>query len=456
MSLRRRYTMANKKVEDLEVMSQNLPGGNYEVMSQNIPGTTAPRIDFGTPMTNNIPGTIAPGSISTIPKTLNIPGTTAPNISTPPVAPTQSAKAEAPTSTQVQPFQSKNQSYIDELLQKIANREPFSYDFNADALYQNYKDQYTKLGNEASMNAAANVSALTGGYGNSYATTAAAQANQQYLTQLNNIIPELQQAAHDMYQSETDDLYRKIGLYQDMDNTDYGRYRDTVSDSQWQDQFAYSKYRDTIADQQWQDQFDYSKYRDTVADQKWQDEFGYQQKRDEIADAKWREEFDTAYNQWLKEFNYQMERDGVSDEQWLKEFNTRYEQWLKEFEYQQQRDKISDEQWERQFNLRTIGGTGGVTGGGTGGSGGKGDKNDDTTTSKNDSALLDKYANSAEFKSLQAAYSNYAKNTNSTNLSDSDFFERYWNSIRDKISIPAGVEDPNKFMADLKARFKNY
>ena len=83
-------------------------------------------------------------------------------------------------------YESSYQSRIESVLDKIENRKPFAYDFNADPLYQSYKNSYTKLGKDAAANASANAAALTGGYGYSYAATAAAQANQQSLNQLHN------------------------------------------------------------------------------------------------------------------------------------------------------------------------------------------------------------------------------------------------------------------------------
>ena len=73
-------------------------------------------------------------------------------------------------------------------------------------------------------------SALTGGYGSSYATTAGNQAYQGYLQNLNDVIPELYQLALDKYNTEGQDLYHKLGMYQDAYNTEYGEYRDRVSD----------------------------------------------------------------------------------------------------------------------------------------------------------------------------------------------------------------------------------
>lgn len=119
---------------------------------------------------------------------------------------------------------------ISDLMGQIVNRKPFSYDFNADPMYQQYKDYYTKMGKEASMNAVANASALTGGYGNSYAVTAGAQANQQALSGLNNIIPQLYNAAQKKYETDLNALYADYDMYKGAEDDAYGKYRDQLSD----------------------------------------------------------------------------------------------------------------------------------------------------------------------------------------------------------------------------------
>ena len=311
------------------------------------------------------------------------------------------------------PYQSQYGGKIGEILAKIANREPFSYDFNADPIYQQYKDQYVKLGNEASMNAAANVAALTGGFGNSYATTAASQANQQYLTALNNIIPELSSQAYDRYRQEGEDLMNLYGLYGNEEDRAYGQYRDTVGDyqanrgyyqgaaqnalandqwqasfaqaqaeyeqayQQWAQEFAYQQGRDQVADDQWNQSFAYQQARDQIADSQWNQQFEYQQSRDQVADSQWQQsfnqaqtEYDRAYQQALEQFAYQQQRDQVADSQWQQSFNqsaSQYaqnlayqreranasdEQWAQEFAYQQSRDAVSDSQWAQELALR--------------------------------------------------------------------------------------------------------
>lgn len=209
-------------------------------------------------------------------------------------------------------YESKYNNLIENNMNKILNREDFSYDFNADPLFQNYKDNYTKLGKEAGMNAAASASALTGGYGNSYAGTAAAQANQQYLTQLNDRIPELYNAAMQKYNMETDNLYKQFGMLQSEENRLYGQHRDTVSDyysdwgnlqngfataqahEQWLEQMEYQKERDAVEDSQWNKSFDYNAGRDKVSDSHWDSEFAYRQQRDAVADSQWEKQFNLA------------------------------------------------------------------------------------------------------------------------------------------------------------------
>ena len=84
-------------------------------------------------------------------------------------------------------YQFGNQAQLDDIINRIFNREDFSYDLNGDMLYQQYKDQYTTQGKLAMMDTMGQAAAMTGGYGNSYAQTAGQQAYQGYLQQLNNM-----------------------------------------------------------------------------------------------------------------------------------------------------------------------------------------------------------------------------------------------------------------------------
>ena len=129
------------------------------------------------------------------------------------------------------------QAQLNDTMGKILNREKFSYDLNGDALYNQYKDLYTTQGRMAMMDTMGQAAALTGGYGNSYAQGVGQQAYQGYLQQLNARIPELYQMAMNRYQMEGDALTKQYGVLADQDAQEYGRYRDTVADQQWQAEF---------------------------------------------------------------------------------------------------------------------------------------------------------------------------------------------------------------------------
>lgn len=127
-------------------------------------------------------------------------------------------------------YTSQWQSQLNDVMGKILAREKFNYDLNGDALYQQYKDQYTNQGKMAMMDTMGQAAAMTGGYGNSYAQNVGQQAYQGYLQQLNDKIPELYNLALSKYQMEGDDLARQYSMLGTQENQDYSRYRDTVSD----------------------------------------------------------------------------------------------------------------------------------------------------------------------------------------------------------------------------------
>lgn len=115
---------------------------------------------------------------------------------------------------------------IADLLAQIQGRGEFKYDFNADPIYQQYKDRYTQAGKMANMDAQANAAALTGGYGNSWSQTVGQQQEQQYLHKLNDIIPDLHEYNYGIWSDQNDWLMDQLGLYQDLDDTEYKRFLD--------------------------------------------------------------------------------------------------------------------------------------------------------------------------------------------------------------------------------------
>ena len=184
-------------------------------------------------------------------------------------------------------------------LSQYENRDPFSYDFNSDALYQQYKDQYIQQGQMAMMDTMGQAAALTGGYGNSYAQTVGQQAYNQQLNQLNNIMPELYQMAYERYGQEGQELLDMFNMYLGLSEQDYSHYQ-TNLDNWYQEAGRLTDNYNTLYGHDW-DQYvmnentnydlystgrseaydtyqknidrDYQKERDAVADQQWQATF---------------------------------------------------------------------------------------------------------------------------------------------------------------------------------------
>jgi len=186
----------------------------------------------------------------------------------------------------------------------IVNRPKFSYDLNGDALYQQYKDKYINQGRLAMADTIGQASAMTGGYGNSYAVTAGSQAYQSHLQNLNDIVPQLYQMAYDRYNQEGQDLMNQYSLAKDMYNTKYGEHRDNVADFNNNLDRLYNTYTDlrnfeygtwdadrnyylTAYDNAYKRDYGehtdeqnrlYQLYRDRVADDQWQASYDLQQK----------------------------------------------------------------------------------------------------------------------------------------------------------------------------------
>lgn len=189
------------------------------------------------------------------------------------------AKLQSQLTTKPGAYQSPWQTQLDDTMKKILNREKFNYDLNGDALWQQYKDRYVQQGKMAMMDTMGQASALTGGYGNSYAQQVGQQTYQQYLTGLTDKIPELYQLALDKYRTEGDDLYTQYGILGDRENLDYGRYRDGVADWNTEYNRLYGEYADERG-------FDYGQHADQMAQEQWQAEFDENKRR---YDQEWAE-----------------------------------------------------------------------------------------------------------------------------------------------------------------------
>ena len=101
---------------------------------------------------------------------------------------------------------------LEDIFKQISDRDPFSYDFSTDPLFQNMLGSYQAMGQTAMKDAVAQSSALTGGYGNSWAHTAGQQTYNQYLQNAFDNLPEYYQLALSTYQQEGQNLKDKYTL----------------------------------------------------------------------------------------------------------------------------------------------------------------------------------------------------------------------------------------------------
>lgn len=201
-------------------------------------------------------------------------------------------------------YQSPWQQTLDDTMKRIMNREKFSYDLNGDALWGQYKDQYTQAGKMAMMDTMGQAAQLTGGYGNTYAQRAGQQAYQGYLQGLNDKVPELYQLARSVYDQEGAALLDQAALLSQRENQAYGQYRDQMADWQTGYDRAYGEYMDQV-------------------------NYKYQQDRDQMADDKWLAEFEEARRRYDQEWDAAQEKKKGSggnggDDPTVEDFATRY------------------------------------------------------------------------------------------------------------------------------------
>lgn len=156
-------------------------------------------------------------------------------------------------------YQSAYKTQIDEILGQILGKGDFSWDPNKDQLYQSMADQYRVKGNKAMRDTMGSAAAMTGGYGSSYATTAGQQAYDDYMQQWADRATDYYNMALQQYNSEMNNLNNKMSALRTADDTDYGRYRDTVND--W---YTDRNYLTDKVNTQYDNE--YGQYRDTVSD----------------------------------------------------------------------------------------------------------------------------------------------------------------------------------------------
>lgn len=161
-----------------------------------------------------------------------------------------------------------------DLLDRILNREDFSWSKETDPQWSSYKKSYLREGDRATANALAKASAASGGRPSSHAVNAATQAGDYYATKLNDVIPTLYQQAYERYLDKYNMKLKDLNTVNQQEQLDYAKYLDRLGQFNTDRGFAYQNYADDydrlrsqLADVQGQDQIDYARYLDEASRQ---------------------------------------------------------------------------------------------------------------------------------------------------------------------------------------------
>ncbi len=289
------------------------------------------------------------------------------------------------------------------------NRGKFSYDMNADALYKQYAQQYEQNAKLAMQDTVGQVSALTGGYGNSYAQTAGQAVYNQQMSGLNDKALQLYQMALNQYNAEGDRLMQMYGITADQYQMEYNRIRDEIADEQWQKSYdeqqrqynlglamdaagmamdmgqfmlgtavdvgkfgagmAFDISRAKAEDSKWQAEMDYTKERDAVADSQWQQKY----ERDILESDRYYglevDKFNQQKYEYANESAYREKRDAIEDaftqkgldlDKYQIDLNAALDrekigldkyQFDTSLAYDKARDKVSDDQFKQNLAL---------------------------------------------------------------------------------------------------------
>lgn len=164
-------------------------------------------------------------------------------------------EADTYIKSQLQKIQSGKTSYSDQvkgMMDQIMNRDKFSYDVDNDPLFQQALASAMSSGKQAMQDTIGQASALTGGYGSTYATTAGNQAYNSFIEDAYDNLPQYYEMAMQAYQMEGDELYRQLGMFNDADDKEYSR-NVTAYDATYQHRNrmydeAYQIFRDSKTD----------------------------------------------------------------------------------------------------------------------------------------------------------------------------------------------------------------
>lgn len=293
-------------------------------------------------------------------------------------------EADTWISSQLQKIQSGKTSYSDQvkdMMAQIQGREKFSYDVDSDPLFQQALSSAMSSGKQAMQDTIGQASALTGGYGSTYATTAGNQAYNAFIEDAYDNLPQYYQMAMEAYQMEGDEMYRQLDMLSSADDKEYNR-NITAYDATYQHRNqmyneSYQLFRDSKTDAYNMANLQLSEHGQLVSDavnnynvssdyantlygreyQQWSDSINQAMQYAQMQNNNWWNA--TSYNEGIRQYEKSF------DEQ-QRQYNNNYEQtekWnqeemdykkdalTKEYTYKDKALKQDNDQWEAEYGL---------------------------------------------------------------------------------------------------------
>ena len=253
-------------------------------------------------------------------------------------------QADSYLNSQLQKIQSGKTSYSDQvrdMMDTIMGREKFTYDVDKDPLFQQALASAMNSGKTAMQDTIGQASALTGGYGSTYATSAANQAYNAFIEDAYDNLPQYYQMAMEAYQMEGDDLYRQLDMLVGADEREYSR-NVTAFDATYQHRNqmyneAYQQFRDAK-----NDAYNIANLKLSEHGQLVNDAYNYFNASADYANTLYERE----YNKWADEVNQAMKWAEMLNSDWWK--NTEFGEGVRQYE---QNFAEQQRQYNQNYNL---------------------------------------------------------------------------------------------------------
>ena len=226
---------------------------------------------------------------------------------------------------------------IKDLMSQIQNREDFEYDVDKDTLFQQALASAMGSGKSAMQDTIGQASALTGGYGSTYATSAGNQAYNAYIEDAYNNLPEYYNMALQAYQAEGQEMYQQLDMLNAADATEWGRTYDA-----WQSNFAnaqqmynqeYGAWQDSVTNAYNSANLQLSEHNQLVTDA-----YNLYATSKDSADTLYAQE----YQKWQDQVTQATQLAGMQQTDYWNQT---------ELDYKKEQDRIAQSNWEKEYGL---------------------------------------------------------------------------------------------------------